>query len=225
MPLPPRLLTVRPHAEKSGHTHGVDSCLVLGVLEREGRCGATLKPSGPGGTGDWTPRSWTHIGPDGVAYKDQEGAATRYHLLPPSKDGGPLLCMPADGLGWGRGIMQIDYGDPSNFAFLALLLDDGAPAWKDAARNIDYGTQKLHHLILAFGGDEFFACCGYNAGEKHVRAALGRASGSNRDERERAADYVTTGHDYARDVLSMRTRFKGLIDAEHRVNGATKENT
>jgi hypothetical protein len=62
---------------------GVDPFILAGIMQRESAFGTQLKPPGPSGTGDFTPRPW---------------------LV--SKLG---YSMPPDGQGWGRGLMQIDY--------------------------------------------------------------------------------------------------------------------
>lgn len=60
---------------------GISPLVIYGVGDRESNWGAALRPPGPGGTGDFTPRD----------------PATWGSALPP------------DGKGWGRGLMQLDY--------------------------------------------------------------------------------------------------------------------
>lgn len=62
----------------------VDPFLLVAIGDKESRWGGALKPPGPGGTGDWTPRNWT-------------------------TENGVLYAMPPDGQGWGRGLMQLDW--------------------------------------------------------------------------------------------------------------------
>lgn len=58
---------------------GLDPFLLAAIGQRESLWGGALRPPGPAGTGDWTPRTWTPYP------------------------------MPPDGQGWGRGLMQLDY--------------------------------------------------------------------------------------------------------------------
>jgi hypothetical protein len=67
----------------------------------------------------------------------------------------------------------------------------------------------LHAGIVAFDGDEWLAACAYNAGPGNVRAAiLALPSSATVEQRHAAADQITTGHDYARDVITRRERFQ-----------------
>lgn len=63
----------------AGAEYGIDPFLLAAIGMKESGFGQYLTPPGPGGTGDFTSRSWTPYP------------------------------MPPDGAGWGRGIMQIDY--------------------------------------------------------------------------------------------------------------------
>lgn len=75
------------------------------VIERESKGGDALRPPGPAGTGDFKARNWTP------------------------------WPMPPDGLGWGRGLMQLDYWahpevrEPSD--------------WPDPWKNIRAGVREL----------------------------------------------------------------------------------
>lgn len=104
--------------------------------------------------------------------------------------------------------MQHDWCDPDNFAFLDVPLPDGTLAWQDGPRNIDEGTRKLHNLIDLFDGEEGLAAAAYNAGPARVREAIAPADARGRLD---AADTVTTGRNYASDVLMRRDRFAALI--------------
>ncbi len=81
----------------ASQTYGVDPFVLAGIMYNESRGGDALSPGkdvsvkngGPSGTGDFIPRK------PGNAY--YQYADTRTGL-------------PPDGLGWGRGLMQIDYG-------------------------------------------------------------------------------------------------------------------
>jgi soluble lytic murein transglycosylase-like protein len=87
--------------------------VVCAVGSKESAWGLLLKPPGPGGTGDFTPRNLT-------VWK---------------------VAMPSDNLGWGRGLMQIDWGS-HDFAKTGN--------WQDPAVNIDYGCGLLSQYIDEF---------------------------------------------------------------------------
>jgi soluble lytic murein transglycosylase-like protein len=92
---------------------GVDPFLIAAVGQRESGWGRYLKLSangpigvGPAGAGDWTPRNWT-----------------------PTP-------MPPDGLGWGRGLMQLDYLHYKDAFDLGL-------DWRDPLQNVRTGADRL----------------------------------------------------------------------------------
>lgn len=83
---------LRPWAQlfmSAGRIHGVDPWILAAICYQESLGGTALKPPGPGGTGDFTPR----------------GPGSKYFQYADPKTG-----LPPDGRGWGRGLMQIDYG-------------------------------------------------------------------------------------------------------------------
>ena len=214
--LPARLQPWLPAAYQSSHRWGVNVCLILGVLDRESHGGKTLKPEGPAGTGDWQPRRWSK-------YAHREDAQRFKHWVPsrdewcrwfPSRTRlwPAEVCMPGDGQGFGRGLMQLDFADTDNDAFLSEMLPGGIPAWQDGTRNIDAGTKKLVHLIEVFGHDEALAAAAYNAGVGAVREAQASITGPVSIERlQRAVDQVTTGKNYCTDVIGRRDRFCRLF--------------
>ena len=85
-------------AEAAASRYDVPLCVIAGIASRESGWGLMLKPKGPGGTGDFSPR----------APKPLIRATPR----------------PADG-GFGRGIMQIDF-DSHPFARSGQWADAGA---------------------------------------------------------------------------------------------------
>lgn len=211
-------------AEEAGQRHGVDPWLILAVIDRESTCGLTLKPlgSGPAGTGDWLPRRW---GRYGSAY----WAMRLRHWMPTAeewadfcdkgtrrmKDVPEELCRPVDGLGWGRGLMQLDFGDIANQPFLEDKLVDGTFAWMNAAQNIDAGTAKLAALIRHFNGNEGLACAAYNAGIEAVNRAIHELTmPASPDKLQRAADFVTTGKNYGGDVLARRALIRMQVETK-----------
>jgi soluble lytic murein transglycosylase-like protein len=128
-----------------------------------------MRPKGPAGTGDWAPRN-------------------------PRKWG---YAMPPDGLGWGRGLMQVDYAE-SDFGKTGNWMDPGA--------NILFGTNELANNIKHFtsnpaeGVDAVRAAvAAYNCGQSAVKTAIDDGFD---------ADHYTTGGDYSRDVLGRAAWFK-----------------
>lgn len=95
---------------QAAREQGVSPFVLAAILEAESGSGeaSAMRPQGPGGTGDWTPRKGK---------------------------------MPLDGLGWGRGLMQIDYA-AHNFARTGN--------WKDPLSNIRYGAKVLKENLGFF---------------------------------------------------------------------------
>ena len=120
---------------------------------------------------------------------------------------GPLV-MPIDGLGWGRGLAQIDWqyhefarsGDwaepNANLTYGADLLANEIGRWAATAP-----AARAHLSPVRLGLDA------YNAGAHAVARAL--AVGASPES-------VTTGSDYATDVI-RRARAIGLDDAQARL--------
>lgn len=110
--------------------------------------------------------------------------------------------------GHGRGLMQVD--DRAHKGFVAAVDDLGRPLWQDPAVNVLYGCRLLRRLIDSLDGYEAGALAAYNAGLGRVRSVLARVPVDATDEHRLVmVDSVTTGQDYARDVLSRRERFAG----------------
>jgi len=116
--------------------------------------------------------------------------------------------MPLDGLGWGRGLLQVDY-----FYHEFARTDN----WKDPRENILYGvslvSKNLIYLrrvalkqaaIAALGEEEILraALSGYNAGPTRVMHSICRDKG---------IDSCTTGGDYSADVLSRAGWFQRAL--------------
>lgn len=105
--------------------------------------------------------------------------------------------MPPDGLGWGRGLMQIDYASHP----FAQTGD-----WRDPAANISYGGDILGQNYDYFrrarysGVDPLRAAiAAYNCGIGNVERAI--HAGEDVDAR-------TTGRNYSQDVLRRAAQFK-----------------
>lgn len=173
--LPLRLSRWWPLFELAGRMCQVDPMLLAAICDRESLGGEALTPRGPEGTGDSEARKGHHLaGPDGL---------------------------PGDGRGgWGRGLMQVDFG-----AFPAFCAGNG---WVDPAKNIAFGAGVLARALAAFNGEEACAVAAYNAGVRRVREAVSVLTQPVDPKALLAAcDSVTTGLNYASDVLKRRDSF------------------
>lgn len=165
----------------SAREYSVSPWLLAGIMLRESAGGLApgYTPKGPRGTGDWTPRS-----PTG-----------RYA---PYMD--PATGLPKDGLGWGRGLMQLDFG-----AHNAWVTSHD---WGDAQTNVEKGASVLADALKFFqrpasGANDprplkdarlvEAALAAYNTGAGNVLASL---------KAGKAASAMTTGGDYSNWVLS-----------------------
>lgn|SRR5574341_234323 len=144
----------------------IQSCIIAGLGSRESHWGLALIPPGPEGTGDFVPRIRTK--------------SFRTTALPP------------DGLGFGRGLLQIDY-DYHEFARIGN--------WKDPQENIFYGCKFMlsNRKILTekFELNERqlmrATLASYNAGLRKIQKAIRKGYD---------LDFFTTGKNYSRDVLN-----------------------
>jgi hypothetical protein len=119
--LPASLGQWAPQILQSAQTYGVSPWALAGLMYNESKGGTALKPAGAGGTGDFTPRKTGGY----AKYANASG-------------------LPADGQGgWGRGLMQIDYG--ANNPWFASGAD-----WQDAQTNIDKGASLLREKLDLF---------------------------------------------------------------------------
>jgi hypothetical protein len=97
----------------------VDPFLIYGIGQRESGWGAFLKMS----TGDWGARAWTEA---------QITLFPHVHRVGVNKAGTPLVT-PEDELGWGRGLMQLDYVDQYDW----LSKNDWRNPLLNVARGVD----------------------------------------------------------------------------------------
>ena len=161
----------KPFVMGAATSFGVDPLLLYAVGSRESDWGLTLRPPGPAGTGDWAPRNPARFG----------------------------YSMPPDGLGWGRGLLQADYGQ----AF------GQTGDWRDPKANIEHGAQELA------AGITYFKKLGYPNVDP-VRAGVaadscGRGGGTRSLEAGFDVDYKAAGRNYSADVLHRRARFQPLV--------------
>lgn len=100
-----------------GQRYSIAPTQLAVMMWRESKAGTVLRPPGSAGTGDFTKR------PAGRQYRQPSGA---YYMVSASG-------MPEDGAGWGRGLMQIDYGVHNEWVT--------ANDWTDPEVNIDKAAQ------------------------------------------------------------------------------------
>lgn len=99
-------------------TYAISPWLIAGVMWAESNAGAALTPPGPGGTGDFgirDPAKWTTAAANGL---------------------------PPDGGGWGRGLMQIDYGVHNAWVI--------SHPWGDARTNVLKGAEIIASALQTF---------------------------------------------------------------------------
>lgn len=169
---------------------GVDPLLITAIGWRESNWGtaSALDQPGPGGTGDFAVRSGSWLNQPNTTEIDT-------FPLPPgwsiAKSQSLPVVIPADGRGWGRGLMQVDY-----LAALSINWSDpytniktGAQIWKQKRAYLARKLPQLsdHDLDVA-------ATAAYNAGEGSVAHAISQGDMSNVDD-------PTTGGDYSASVV------------------------
>jgi hypothetical protein len=160
--------------------------LMAGVVDRESKAGAFLKPRGPGGVGDPTSRWMDPDNLPGYVTDDMKSGNVR-------DDGKMEILAPAipatQVRGWGFGLGQIDYA-----SFKDWLANND---WTDPATNLTQCGAILANAIDQFGDVEL-GVCAYNAGVSRIKKANGDHD---------AANAKTTGGDYGSDVLSRAEGF------------------
>lgn len=145
---------------------GLMPAVLAGLGSRQSRWGLALKPRGAEGTADMVPRPFTR------PWRDQ-----------------PL---PVDGLGFGRGLLRIDY-DTDAFARTG--------DWRDPAANIRQACQMVaearallrRRTVLHGRALLRAALAAYNCGTNNVLHAIRQGFD---------LDFYTSGRDYSRDVLN-----------------------
>ena len=213
MPLPSRLAQWAHLFQASGEKYALSPALLASICKRESFGGMFLKPQGSEGSGDWVTRKEK---PERPIYS----TSSRYvaHKLPD----GELGYVPADGMGWGRGLMQIDY--QSHGDWCAQKAPSGLFLWQVASENIDKGAEILagnletfsHALLPEMLADksEFSAAvracavAAYNARTSSVlRVVMDLTTETTLDAVLYAVDGVTTGGDYVSSVLHFMKSF------------------
>jgi hypothetical protein len=191
--LPPYLLTYITEEQlcRAADTMGVDRWIFCAILDRESLGGTStdLRPGpGPSGTGDFGPRN------------------------PHGKYGSAL---PPDGLGWGRGLFQKDFGavGSSARAWCLVKLPDGRYQWEDPQLAALEAARELSAARAHFGGDDIAMIASYNAGgtdakgeqDYHQVAPIiaSLPHGASLSQKVAALDVITTNN-YVSDVLRRR---------------------
>lgn len=184
--LPFRTVPYQDKADSAAAQRGIDPFFLLAIGDRETMWGTSkdLDMKGPKGTGDFAPRN-------PAKWKSN---------------------MPPDRRGWGRGLMQIDYGGHQDFCLRRL--PSGIYAWEDPWENILYGAGILHAELTHFDGAMDAAACAYNAGAGATFNALQKVLNAPQGVdlalwRRQCLDEVTTGKDYVSDTLRRMAAFQG----------------
>lgn len=164
----------RGYIEGAAESHDLPAALIWGIGARESHWGTYFNPPGANGTGDYI------------------------HRRPRAHRPGPL---PPDGLGYGRGLMQIDY-DAHEFA--------RSGDWRDAGTNINYGARVLARdwktMRNWYPGEHKRevlrrATAAYNCGAGNVRKAV---------QYGRDVDYYTSHRNYSADVFGLAGWFQAV---------------
>jgi Putative peptidoglycan binding domain len=151
---------------------GMPPAIIVALGSRESRWGLTLQPKGPSGTSDFTPRPYTHP-----------------HRPEP---------LPADGRGFRRGLMQIDY-DAHEFA--------RSGDWQSPDANIRYAcdiigdarAQLRRRTVLRGRALLRGALAACNCGIGNVMRAV---------QHGLDLDFYTVGRNYASEVLDRAGFFE-----------------
>lgn len=172
---------------------GVPAVTLLAVLSRESACGLALDADG---CGDRCLRCASR-------YPSRQGLALVDELVDgwavPRDDRGEVLTgpyiMPADGLGWGRGLAQLDYASHREW----VQTHD----WRDPATNIRRGARVLREAhdwmhLRGLTGAQLWAAtiAAYNGGTGRVLAAV--QAGHDPDDMTSGRDYSAWVQDRAR---------------------------
>jgi hypothetical protein len=151
---------------------GMPPAIIVALGSRESRWGLALKPKGPSGTSDFVPRPYTHP-----------------HRPEP---------LPADGRGFRRGLMQIDY-DAHEFA--------RSGDWASPDDNIRYACEVLREAKAQLRRRTVLR------GQALLRGALAACNCSINNvlhalRQGYELDFYTSGRDYSRNVLDRAGFFQ-----------------
>lgn len=178
--------------ERVARAQGEDLAILvaLGSVETEWGWGAGYRPKGsPDGTGDWTARRGRWLDAPGVQVI-RDVRALPLPWAPQRDEAGSIrpgpYAIPGDGLGWGRGLLQLDYCG----AFRHLL----QPAPWPIERQVEAACRHLAATREVLTADhrghpdlERANLAAYNAGAGAVLAAL--RAGADPDSRTKTGRY------------------------------------
>ena len=145
---------------------GLPPALIVALGSRESRWGLALSLRGPTGTADFTPRPF--LGPHRV---------------------GPL---PPDGLGFARGLMQIDF-DADEFARSGPWHEPDANVRRACSVLAEFRPTLRRQTVLHGTALTRATLAAYNCGLDNVLRAVRHGQD---------LDFYTAGRDYSRDVLN-----------------------
>lgn len=194
--LSPRALRYRTEFERAASRWRMLPLVLASHMDVESETGESklLDIPGPEGTGDHVPRKGQHY-------------ANNLRYEPLALPNGTVGYMPADGRGWGRGLMQLDYEWQPDFC--DEVLPEGGFAWEDPQLNLYKGAE-VWARNFAFLRDMEATICAYNAGAAAAHGALAGLTLPFTVERKVAAlDAVTAApHHYVTVVLARLKEFR-----------------
>lgn len=210
---------VQPYAAQmraAGDQYGASPWLLAGIMMRESNGGSALTPPGPGGVGDKSPR-WPAGSPN------LKGALPSKYAVYADPNTG----FPPGLVGWGLGLMQLDFGAMHSF----VTSND----WTDPQTNINGAAQVLSSNLVYFarvplptpvsieswrGWDAKYGVSGMYAdprpltGDLLIRAAVAAYNAGTGGVLEAVAagldpDVPTTGGDYSSWVMQHIQQWSG----------------
>lgn len=172
----------------------LDPCILAAVIAKESNFGIALRD----GCGDWMIRGRRFVGLNGMRTIEKQEEIPQGWAATEEK--GPWA-IPVDGLGWTRGLMQIDWGIHSQWI--------KASNWRDPRTNITFGASLLAQGLEVFAKagihDPRFGIAAYDAGVSRVLVSM------RPDDKEYDPDIVTTGRNYSAKVLEQANAIRGSI--------------
>jgi hypothetical protein len=190
---------------------GVAVELLVAIGWNESRWGRALKPQGAAGTGDWTARpyppapghtDWSHTRSTVIV----DGPTARSMGFSLGGGGSSAqYVVPADGLGWGRGLMQIDFGNAAGVNWA-----DPATSIQNAADRLAKSQSELASKYPNLSDDDLLAAtiAAYNAGTGSAAKNTGASGAVNRALQAgtpvlAAVDAVTFTKHYVTETLGV----------------------
>lgn len=172
----------------------IDPCILAAVIAKESDFGATLRNE----CGDWVVRDKRFAGLKGMRTIEKRDEIPEGWAI--TEASGPWS-IPEDGLGWKRGLMQIDWGSYRQWL--------EASNWRNPMINIAFGASRLMQAMEVFAKqgihDPRYGIAAYDAGVAHVLMSM-RPNTPSYDP-----DIVTTGRDYSAKVIELANTYKESI--------------